>query len=361
MREYEYPDGRAYQAWNSLSCGITPDRRPYDFDERSGLFVGIPSGLYSPNTSDLLAKATNNASSEFYSNATTAQATGLTMLGELRETLSMLRHPYKGSYQLLITRLQKIREFRIRGRVKKEVKKRIVDDYVSNWWLETMFGWRPLLSDAEDAVTAAVRLQNQIELKPIHGESTETSCTVSAEQVGSVMNYCRYFYNDRDSRTVMVKYRGAVRLQLYSDAPLAATAETFGFSLEQFVPTVWELIPYSFVVDYFSNVGACLSAASFGTGNLAWACQSVRVENEYSRNYRGDGGAYIKQALGPRFREDSFYCSPYVNRQFDFSRTRGAPPVPSLRFQLPGSPLKWVNLAALGDQMRRSSNHLRSL
>jgi hypothetical protein len=50
---------------------------------------------------------------------------------------------------------------------------------------------------------------------------------------------------------------------------LGATAERIvelsGFDLKAFIPTVWEVIPYSFLVDYFVNIGDMLEAATTDT------------------------------------------------------------------------------------------------
>jgi hypothetical protein len=49
------------------------------------------------------------------------------------------------------------------------------------------------------------------------------------------------------------------------DVTIGRAVELSGFQFRDFVPTVWELIPYSFVSDYFVNIGDILEAACTDT------------------------------------------------------------------------------------------------
>jgi len=46
----------------------------------------------------------------------------------------------------------------------------------------------------------------------------------------------------------------------------------FGFQPSEFLPTAWELLPWSFLADYFSNIGDCLTA---------WSTVTDKVEVAY--------------------------------------------------------------------------------
>jgi hypothetical protein len=83
-----------------------------------------------------------------------------------------------------------------------------------------------------------------------------------------------------------------------------------GFTLKDFVPTVWELIPLSYVADWFFNIGAVLDAWAFNQSQISWQCMTYknRVTAKYSGKvkiaptpgtpgqftiYQGDPGSVI--------------------------------------------------------------------
>lgn len=66
-----------------------------------------------------------------------------------------------------------------------------------------------------------------------------------------------------------VRYRGRIDAQV--DAPVWNNLDLFGFSAKEFVPTLWELLPWSFLVDYFTNVGDILDANVLVGRKLAFA------------------------------------------------------------------------------------------
>jgi hypothetical protein len=114
-----------------------------------------------------------------------------------------------------------------------------------------------------------------------------------------------------------------------------------GFSPKDFLPTAWELIPYSFLVDYFSNIGGIIYGMSNLFTNLAWHNSTVRKElkfRQWGTEYPLPGlvritGAYAKCVTSKVSVERSKYTGHGV---------------PSLAFKIPGfRSLKWLNIAAL--------------
>jgi hypothetical protein len=111
---------------------------------------------------------------------------------------------------------------------------------------------------------------------------------------------------------------------------------------------LWELIPYSFLVDYFTNIGDILTSWSYRFIGLDWASQTVRrVGSRETANQRltfdpsfvnsHNRGAYTISPGSTLFRKTSFVRTPSV--------TLG---VPSLELQVPGRWSQWVNILALG-------------
>lgn len=124
--------------------------------------------------------------------------------------------------------------------------------------------------------------------------------------------------------------------------------ELFGAGVADIVPTAWELIPWSFMVDYFSNIGVVLDAWSMRFVNFAWLNLTVR-------------NSRVVQAGGLRTDHNPFVGSDIiVQNESPVRRVRYVVKTVSrekvdnqfeteLMVRIPGFPEtnKWLNIAAL--------------
>lgn len=51
---------------------------------------------------------------------------------------------------------------------------------------------------------------------------------------------------------------------------------------ENFIPAVWNVLPFSFLADYFVNIGDCLSAGGVSTRNLRVLNLTTRVKRKFN-------------------------------------------------------------------------------
>jgi hypothetical protein len=123
-----------------------------------------------------------------------------------------------------------------------------------------------------------------------------------------------------------------------------AVQQSWGLGTRDFIPTIYELIPYSFLVDYFVNIGEILNAWSFNQADLAW-------HNDTNREVFDTSVQVI-----PRVAKDEngfTTLDSHVVLQNSFIRTvtfvRRSDPLglPSLAFRFPGLGTKALNIAAL--------------
>lgn len=129
---------------------------------------------------------------------------------------------------------------------------------LANNWLELIYGWLPLLSDAHDAAQQLAHyLSEPLEMKYntslTRGWEGKTLQYVGMTTTGKspdTKNVYRffdsYFMSKRTDRlTIYIKEKPSVIAQLGLNDPM---------------PVLWELTPWSFVADWFIPIGQYLSA-----------------------------------------------------------------------------------------------------
>jgi hypothetical protein len=117
-----------------------------------------------------------------------------------------------------------------------------------NNWLEARYGWRTLLYDIEDLSKALASLGKQRhrfnKSSKLEDNHVDTDTSYSSDLAGT--------YTREVTTSVRITHIGSVTADI--DLP------PFSFNP---LTTAWELTPYSFVIDWFIDVGKALSALSF--------------------------------------------------------------------------------------------------
>lgn len=215
---------------------------------------------------------------------------GLTFLGELREAISMIRRPAKSLSKGLSDYISALKR-RSRGvpfsKSGNLTRKRILSDT----WLEFSFGWRPLISDIQSGAEALARWKVGVDGKDerryrisAQGESSDASIGNEYAIPEFFWSNIRIYRNTNAYGTSTVRY--IARLSYETAVPVGSAkrlAQLSGFTLIEFIPTAWELLPWSFLVDYFTNVGDVLEAFATPTNNVYSITKTTRT-NSY-QNY----------------------------------------------------------------------------
>lgn len=301
--------------------------------------TGNPSGIS-------LTVADNAAKAKFIQKAleVTHQFQGGTFLGELGKTLKMIRNPaqaFRRGITDYTNDLKKVvRASRSAGG--RQLTARVVKTAADSW-LEYQYGWKPLLSDVENGAKALARLEESTPtFKRITAYGENETVTSSSDH--SIHGYA--YTSAYDSDYTKVVYRGAVRVTPPVRKTMAQSL--LGFDLASFVPTAWELTPYSFLVDYFTNIGDIIQGWSYLRGNLSWVNRTAIQEKRVTAGPGGWGNYLAFQSI----HTNSIFPIILVpqeklwKRQISRAKFTGSL-VPDFQFELPNSSTKWINIGGL--------------
>lgn len=150
----------------------------------------------------------------------------------------------------------------------KRVRKTPPDKRVAQHWLELQYGWKPLMQDAHGAVELLNSSLDNGGFHYVRAKANHNDFAYSAGTPGTGYGY-------KQTRKTQTKFGCAFRLDSASRAGLAQTG------LDNPALLAWELMPYSFVIDWFIPVGNYLEALNAFSGfEFVNGWQSQKNESE---------------------------------------------------------------------------------
>lgn len=162
-------------------------------------------------------------------------------------------------------------------------------EIVASTYLEWSFGLRPLISDTQSAAEALAKWQYE-KNHPVHFRKAIRSRGVNKAvykdtgvptqpwkaswiYVNNVTDWqteCRVQYNVGLSTTPIAAFGSNERL-----------LQILGFNPSNWVPALWEAVPWSWLIDYFTNVQQILEAAATVTTGVKWISKTVTYRTDY--------------------------------------------------------------------------------
>lgn len=296
-----------------------------------------------------LVKANNLALTRYYSHLASVRNKfkGLVFTGELPELLRAIHHPAKalrngiGSYLTYLKRGARLPR-----------RKRL--PFVRKTWLEYSFGWRPLIADVDDAIQSFYRSKQVQPLFDMVSGSGQEDFVEETPHLIDLGGGFQLFYSQRNEVSRYVKYYGVTS----SYGQGSANTHGGGFNPVEFVPTLWELIPYSFLVDYFTNIGDIVSSWSYRFIGTDWTSKLVRntASSEAVKLKPKD----VETSPGSISTFQGTVGSVKVERVRTERSRFAALELPKFTFQCPGFSTKWVNILALSSGLSSARKSLNS-
>lgn len=334
-----------------------------------GTCLPIGSGVRDlPATPAISSSLDNTALTRFYSSIQSqlSHANGMVALGELRDTVRMLKHPMRSMLDLLVKREKSLSgKYRLVRRStskrNRKISLREFKNAASGTWLEVQFGLRPFASDIVDLANYLNerRLNLDVEYYKVKGICRSFSKVDQPPGGWGIGHGWSYTIRCHDEVRFKCRFKGEVKVDPLKEAWSGRDFSRLGFGLNQFLPTLWEITPWSFLVDYFTNIGELVNSFSVPKSSVVWYNKTRR--SEVKRVWQQTGTTRFKAVLSSYEMEAQLLsASPSIGiaKRFERSGSVGVNlPSPKISFELP-SGLKLVNMVALAasDSRRRFSN-----
>lgn len=286
---------------------------------------------------------------------------GLTFLGELRESIAMLRKPGKALQDYAanfgkknFAKVEALKRAKAKAESPKSRRResRALRDVTSDLWLEFAMGWSPLASDVVgilDVINSkhlrTSRLTSWHEDTDVLRETFPDATTLPG--VASDSTVAKVSIERIRTRTTRVRYIVGFTSQ-QTQIPTTALEklrEYGGFTPSAAILALYDLTPYSFLVDYFSTLGDVLQANLTSMDGVNWVNQTVHRTEEISVKAKSIVVAGDATLLATR----AFVPGEFKTSVTRVERGAGSIPFGYPTFQLPHSTRQFLNLAALAN------------
>lgn len=274
--------------------------------------------------------------------------------GEWKSTMKTLRSPLKPLRDLVTS--SHYRSLRDLERWRDPVK---LAGALADTHLEFAFGIAPITSSIAKGLVGLQNRNIMGNYKQFHarGEVEYTPSTSWLLTQGDPFNYVQIKVGSSIVWALQEVYQGIWAEECL--LPERPVSDVLGLKLRDVVPTIWNLIPYSFLVDYFVNIGQIVNSIAVPWSGVKWCNKTSRTSGLFKANYSYNLRPGATIGLGVSF--DSQPGSVQYLRQ-TFNRSAQADlPVPYLEYTKPWNLTgrQWANMAALG--ISQSAKYLLAL
>jgi len=175
---------------------------------------------------------------------------------------------------------------------------------VSNLWLTWSFGIQPMLSDAARLANAVESYKTRDDhFYRLTGKASKIWNITSVTNSGNIAEGATLDILSVTEQQLSYQYVAGINYKLRSTANYTAE-DHLGLRLGGVVPALWELTAFSWVVDYFSTVGAWLDDVFFTLpGTTQYIVLNKRYVNatDYDFRLNTTAGYYYNGTIDPGF------------------------------------------------------------
>lgn len=284
---------------------------------------------------------------------------GMVFAKEFGQVVRMFTRPLEGLERGINDYLRQVRRLNRENRKRYFTKKpkkyaRNLTQIAGNTWLENAFGLQPFLQDLEDSRAAYNSLFDKERVVAVSGGGVDFKdfgmTTVSEPVLIPAQNSNWCFTNTGWTEHHIVRFYGQVLAQAATTA--SDRAARYGFSFSEFIPTAWEILPWSFLIDYYANIGGMLEALVTDTANVRWSTRTEIRRSEKVRTVVPDYARIKSTWSASGWKLYSAHGRPSIATwsRREISRSISGVPYPGVVFRIPSAETqakKLLNIVAL--------------
>lgn len=316
--------------------------RQYHFAETYGYApIGKPA-LVNPSTNDI-NEVHNRVIRKLVK--TTGEIRGSTELlqdlGEYHQVIGSMMHPLTSLRKHVVSYFSNLRKVRNRYRTAASLQKALSDTY-----LEWTYGWNPLVSDIASAYVdiTSFRDFDSVPFNVHAHKDFSGSTSFGSISVGSAGIYTAGLQTKITS-SYTERFKGAIKTGAVNRK--LPVLQSLQLTPKFWAPSAWDLLPYSFIADYFVNVGDVIQSACYCFADIAWGCRTTRTVTTYDYVVKATQIPRPPGEVWTRWRDGS--DSHGYAQITSFTRAAMSPSdiLATFRFSLPLSGKPWLNMYSL--------------
>ncbi len=298
-----------------------------------GSLLGV-DGVPDASATSVLSVLNGRLARQFYARAKSAQSSIGVSIAEAPRTINLIADRAKR----IALAMKALKRFDVRTafsllKIKRPIdqaklerkarslrrRKRASSKWAAKTWLEVQYGWKPLLSEVYDAAEDLASRQRKVPSDIYISVSGKERQRVTTFLGGSPSYINQSLKKVRDGSYVEVRSRIQCNFRVVDNQKRTAN----GLGLTNVASLAWEMLPWSFVVDWFVPVGDFLNSLTALTGlTFISGLQTTRTEKKYGYSYGPMGRSSAHTPA--RFFRDKV---TWEQDEYTFSRTiLGGPP-----------------------------------
>lgn len=286
---------------------------------------------------------------------------------ELADVIRQFGSPMRAILRLTESHLNRLYLQR-RGITALKYNKKQWTKILADTYLEYAFGLAPLINDTKGVAEALARLTYELEAeKPFKQKLIGRGSTTKSSSAQSIVmpSNTQLVFNSTNRKVTETRVQYVAGFSAYPTADLGSQQrlmQLLGFRPESWIPAVWEAVPWSWLVDYFTNVQDILTSVEASVIKPSWISKTVSTVTDFTTAETFDLGL-TTSVFGSNSmnidRVSGNQGSLHQSRRTTVVRTKPAQlGFPNVYFRLPTSVKQLGNMAAAVTTLRKSTPNI---